>query len=350
MTQLDGAPPPPPSAAAAAAAPGPAPTSPAATSPLTSPSGQQIVHFTYDQIHQQIADAVEGPRSIFQHWRPTLLLCISGGGLVPTRILRSCLRRVAQREAEAEGKPAASVGNVAVQCVGLQLYDTEGLDPATSAPLRTQWIEHDAEAAARWWAARYEAGGGKGAANGHSSNGNGNDSSSTSRPPLCLQGQRVLVVDEVDDSRATLAACCAELERDAAREKAAYERLRAAANEKNQPLSLPEWQEPEIGVFVCHNKRRVKRGVLPDAIIMRGRYFAASYISDVWIRYPWDADCIETHSRVAREQHSRARCVLPLPANGEEGQHGEGDHNQAAAAEGGRARRRTDAAAPELVI
>jgi uncharacterized protein len=363
-----------PSAAAAVAAAAADPQIAAASSPTAQqqqPQQPPLVLFTYDQIHRQISEAVEGPRAIFASWRPTLLLCISGGGLVPTRILRSCLKRVAEREREraaavAAAGPAAAttttttVPNVPVQCVGLQLYDTEGLDPATSAPMRTQWIEHDAEAAAAWAVRRWreeeherQGGGGKGGGGGAAAPSSA--AQQPPRPPLCLQGQRVLVVDEVDDSRATLAACCAEIEADAARERGAYERLRAdaisqaAANDDAANLIPPEWRECEVGVFVVHNKRRVKRGVLPDSIIMRGLYWASAYLPDCWIRYPWDADCIDDHSQAAKEQHARVRVLPPAAAaeaNGGGGANGPG----ATATTAARARRRTDAAAPELVI
>jgi hypoxanthine phosphoribosyltransferase len=314
------------------------PPSSSALAAAPSPAALPVVCFSYDQIHQSIVDAVEGPRAIFSAWRPTLLLCISGGGLVPTRILRSSLRRVAQKEAMADGRDPAAVPNVPVQCVGLQLYDTEGLDPETSAPVRTQWIRHDPEQAAQqalddWRRRRRQQGEAPPTS----------PSPPPSPRPLVLQGQRVLVVDEVDDSRATLAACCAELEADAARERRAYEALVAAAHAQDDKdgggASPPPWADCQLAVFVVHNKRRPKRGILNDEIIMSGRYFAAQYLPNCWCKYPWDADDIASHAEAARRQHAAVR-VLPAVAVEEEGQ----------AQREQRARRRTDAAAPELLL
>lgn len=74
-----------------------------------------------------------------------------------------------------------------------------------------------------------------------------------------VRGKRVLIVDEVDDSRATLQYACEELLR------------------RNSPA--------EICAFVVHNKMREKKGVLPPGV----RYVAAAEVADHWICYPWDA-------------------------------------------------------------
>lgn len=242
-----------------------------------------------------------------------------------------------QKEAAADGRDPSTVPNVPVQCVGLQLYDTEGLDPETSAPVRTQWIRHDPEQAAAQaledWRRKQQ---------GEASSSSPSPSSPSPRP-LVLQGQRVLVVDEVDDSRATLAACCAELEADAARERRAYEALinAHAQDDKNGSGASPPppWAGFELGTFVVHNKRRPKRGVLSDEIIMSGRYFAAQYLPNCWCKYPWDADDIAAHAEAARRQHAAVRVLPAVEAAAAEEQQWEQ-----------RERRRTDAAAPELLL
>jgi len=94
---------------------------------------------------------------------------------------------------------------------------------------------------------------------------------------------------------------------------------------------------------------------------MTGRFFAACYIPDAWIRYPWDAEDLADHSARARAQHAAARLLAPPPPPPPAGDDGRAaavagdDGGEAgvlgrAAAAGARARRRTDAQGPGLVL
>jgi hypothetical protein len=84
-----------------------------------------------------------------------------------------------------------------------------------------------------------------------------------------LTGKRILLVDEVDDSRVTLEYCLREL------------------------LS----HDPaEIAVAVLHNKVKEKRGSIPDTV---SYYFAGEEMEDGWICYPWDAIDIEEQETLA---------------------------------------------------
>ena len=86
-----------------------------------------------------------------------------------------------------------------------------------------------------------------------------------------LTGKRILLIDEVDDTRVTLRYCLDEL------------------------LS----HEPEeIAVLVIHNKEKQKQAEFPPQIT---RYFAAFTVEDRWIRYPWDASDIGEHDRLASD-------------------------------------------------
>ena len=86
-----------------------------------------------------------------------------------------------------------------------------------------------------------------------------------------LAGKRVLLVDEVDDSRVTLEYCLRELLR-------------------HRPK--------EVAVAVLHNKDKEKRGRLPPEV---EKYFAGEVLEDRWICYPWDAEDIVSHERRANE-------------------------------------------------
>ena len=88
--------------------------------------------------------------------------------------------------------------------------------------------------------------------------------------PECLRGKNVLVVDEVDDSRVTLEFVLNEL---------AKENFNT------------------IGVAVLHEKIKEKVGKLPEGI----PYFSGITVEDWWINYPWDAEDIEAHNRLAEQ-------------------------------------------------
>lgn len=87
--------------------------------------------------------------------------------------------------------------------------------------------------------------------------------------PESLRGKNVLVVDEVDDSRVTMEFVLNELMRE---------------------------NFGEIGVAVLHEKIKEKSGRLPENI----HYFSGITVADWWINYPWDAEDIDAHNRLAQ--------------------------------------------------
>ena len=133
---------------------------------------------------------------ILEEFNPQLMIAIGGGGYVPARILRSFLKR--------EGSP-----NIPIQAIGLSLYESLSADvveePGTKVT-RTQWLDLSAL--------------------GEMGN---------------LVGKRVLIVDEVDDTRTTLEYAVKELEKDveAARQKFGG-------------------QDTEFSIFVLHVRRRIR--------------------------------------------------------------------------------------------
>jgi len=78
-------------------------------------------------------------------------------------------------------------------------------------------------------------------------------------PGALVENGRVLVVDEVDDTRTTLAACVSELRK------------------RHSPA--------EVGCLVVHNKLKKKRASLPSDVT----YIACEEVPDEWNCYPWDA-------------------------------------------------------------
>lgn len=163
--------------------------------------------FTYQDIHKTARDIAERVKA--SGYQPDVIVAIGSGGFIPARIIRTFL-----------DKP--------ILAVGIAYYDQD--DRPSELPRKVQWIE---EAEKK------------------------------------LAGKRILLVDEVDDSRTTLEYCIRELLR-------------------HRPA--------EVAVAVLHDKKKEKHGVIPPEV---QRYFAGKTIEDKWVVYPWDALDIEEHDRLA---------------------------------------------------
>lgn len=205
-----------------------------------------MLRLSYNDIHKAIQDtAVE----IKKEFAPTLFIAIGGGGFIPARILRTQLKN------DVNGKKR----NIPIQAVGLVLYeDMGGVEEKVGAEVvRTQWLDFST------LGDNFTHGG--------------------------LLGRRILIVDEVDDTRTTLMYLVKELQRDInkqledVKDEVERERLRA---------------ETKLGVFVVHNKLKPKAGTLPDDVA----YFSAVDTPDVWLAYPWECDGdIDAHDTLRSE-------------------------------------------------
>ena len=148
---------------------------------------------------------------------PDVIVAIGSGGFIPARIIKTFINRP-------------------IYAVGISYY---GMDHKhREHPTKIQWIDEVQEQ---------------------------------------LRGKKVLLIDEVDDTRATLAYCVGEL------------------------LS---YQPEEIAVLVLHNKLKKKDVEFPPEI---KRYYPALEIEDMWIKYPWDADDIEEHTKLEKEMIEEMR-------------------------------------------
>ncbi len=150
--------------------------------------------FTYQEIHKTAREMSEKVRA--SGFDPDVIVAIGTGGFIPARIMRTYL-----------GMP--------ILAVGVAYYDAN--DKPTDTPRKVQWIE-EAERQ--------------------------------------LAGRRILLVDEVDDSRTTLEYCIRELMR-------------------HKPAG--------IAVAVLHNKLKEKRGVIPQEV---RHYIAGRDIPDPYGRGP----------------------------------------------------------------
>ncbi|USE39359.1 phosphoribosyltransferase [Endozoicomonas sp. SCSIO W0465] len=79
-----------------------------------------------------------------------------------------------------------------------------------------------------------------------------------------LSGKKVLVIDEVDDERTTLEFTLQHL--------------------------FDSHPEAEFSAFVVHNKKKEKKGRLPEQL---KHFFVGEEIEDYWINYAWDAENID---------------------------------------------------------
>lgn len=210
------------------------------------------IYVTYNDVHKLCQEAAQ---KILNKFDPQLMIAIGGGGYVPARILRSFIKQ--------PGSP-----NIPIQAIGLSLYEQlPESDPksGTTTPgavehighkvTRTQWLDLSSL--------------------GEKSN---------------LIGKRILIVDEVDDTRTTLEYAVKELEKDveAARQKLGIQ------------------GETKFSIFVLHNKDKNKKGTLPESLVAEDRYLAARTVGDVWICYPWEATDIDEHDEFAKKQTNKS--------------------------------------------
>jgi hypoxanthine phosphoribosyltransferase len=168
------------------------------------------IYFSYAQVHQSVCDLADKVKKEFD---PEVIVAIGGGGFIPARMMRSVLR-------------------IPILSVSLQLYD-DSTNTVRDAVERIQWLDGS-----------------------------------------CINDKRILIVDEVDDTRTTMTYCVQEL-------------LKA------NPAA--------VAVAVVHNKLKEKHGQLPEDIA----YYAAEELEDVWICYPWEAGdygiSIRDHEALARK-------------------------------------------------
>lgn len=203
-----------------------------------------MTYISYNHMHKLCQQSAVKLREAGK--MPDIIVAISGGGLIPARMLRTFLKK------ENGGK------NIPIQAIGLSLYEDLGTDDFQQVigkqVVKTQWLDLDII----------------------------NERFGT------LLGKKILIVDEVDDTRTTLAYALEELEKEVELAKE----------------SQPEKQhlDTEFSVFVLYNKLKPKKKQLPDYIMDQGRYIVASDVNDSWLCFPYDSTDIDLHTQRATEQ------------------------------------------------
>ena len=164
-------------------------------------------YLSYNQIHKTIKKLSK--EILSSGYDADVIVAIGTGGFIPARILKTFT-------------------NKPIYTVGLSYYDENNIPK--DQPIKIQWIDE---------------------------------------VETKLEGKKILLVDEVDDSRITLEYCLRELL-------------------SHKPAG--------IAVAVLHNKNKLKEGVIPDEV---SHYFVGDNLDDLWICYPWDAVDIDEQERMA---------------------------------------------------
>ncbi len=165
------------------------------------------LYFSYNKIHDTVK--VLSEKIITDGYEPELMVAIGSGGFIPARMMKTFIE-------------------IPILAVGVKYY-TEGAD-TLDEPNKIQWIDDATKK---------------------------------------LEGKKILLVDEVDDTRTTLEYCIRELLR-------------------HNPK--------EIAVAVIHQKEKPKKGVIPSEV---KRYYAGEILGDAWCCYPWDAKDIFEHESLS---------------------------------------------------
>ena len=140
-----------------------------------------------------ISNLIKNNIEPIKKYNPDFIIAIGGGGLIPARLLRNYI-------------------NKPIYVVTLSLYNDEIIGDKVNI---IQWIN------------------------------------------INLKDKKVLIIDEIDDTRKTMEFCVKEL------------------IEKNKANNMC--------VFVLHNKIKYKLGVLENI-----NYHSCQNIDDKWVVYPWD--------------------------------------------------------------
>ncbi|XBW36037.1 hypothetical protein QEN19_001612 [Hanseniaspora menglaensis] len=201
-----------------------------------------MTYISYNHMHKLCQQSATKLREANK--MPDIIVAISGGGLIPARMLRTFLKK------ENGGK------NVPIQAIGLSLYEdlstSEFKQVIGKEVVKTQWL----------------------------------DLNIINEKFGSLLGKKILIVDEVDDTRTTLAYALEELEKE----------VKLAKKQECSEI------ETEFSVFVLYNKMKPKKKELPDYIMNQGRYIVASEVSDSWLCFPYDSIDIDLHTKKATEQ------------------------------------------------
>lgn len=168
------------------------------------------LYFSYEEIQR----IVKKSSNEINKLKPDCIIAIGSGGFIPGKMMKECT-------------------GLNVYCVTIKLYDDN--NKITKKPNIIQWLDKPTK--------EY------------------------------MKDKHILVVDEIDDSRSTLAYCTKELK-------------------KLNPS--------KITVFCVHSKEVEKKGIIDNDI----KLIFGQTIPNLWIVYPWESDDIIEHNKKCENQSS----------------------------------------------
>ena len=165
------------------------------------------INYSYDEIHELVRYGFNLVQD--NGFKPDYIIAIGGGGFIPARILRTYI-------------------DVPILAFSASYYEGDTMVPSKE-PKLIQTID-----------------------------------------PSIIIGKKILIVDEVDDTRNTLLWVINKI------------------NTSMEDLDNEEMlNQTQMGVFVVHNKDKKKVGFLDDSI----HYFSCEMTpGNAWIVYPWDIE------------------------------------------------------------
>lgn len=174
-------------------------------SPIKGEQVSKSYYVSYTTVHKLVKSLAQ--KVIDSDYETDVIVAIGSGGFIPARILKAFINRP-------------------ILAVGISYYGID--DKPFDFPQKIQWIDETQQQ---------------------------------------ITDKRILLIDEVDDTRVTLNYCINELL-------------------KHKPK--------EIAVCVLHNKLKPKEAEMPKEI---KRYYIGENIAPLWIKYPWDATDIDEHTK-----------------------------------------------------
>ena len=165
-------------------------------------------YFKYEDIHREAGNLYNVISN--SGYSPDVIIAIGTGGFIPARILKSFFKKQ-------------------IICVTIGYYDEN--DKLQDKTNKIQWIQKGSD------------------------------------EHKMIKNKKILIIDELDDTRSS---------------------LQYVTNE------LLEYEPSEIAVGVLHNKIKEKKGVLDKRI----KYFCSKQIADKWIIYPWEVTDIIAHNKL----------------------------------------------------
>lgn len=164
------------------------------------------IYYTYEKVHKLIEKIANEIKN--DQWSPDCIIAISAGGLVPARIMRNYLEKD-------------------IYIVGIKRYINDAL--THDVIIKIQWLDEVEKK---------------------------------------VKDKKILLIDEIDDTRVTLSYCLKELL-------------------KQQPK--------EIRVAVINKKLKKKEANFPEEV---KKCYVGEEVEDVWVNYPWEAINIDEHYKL----------------------------------------------------